>query len=243
VVRGRVVHYINGKRQILEEGSFAFVRDFDIHYYEKCNNEEYHFINLVFLATTLQALFDYVGTGYPLDSFMKPEIVPVVQLSAFERQEVRSRLESLAAIPGADQQKMRSRLRILLLEFFTQFFIPEKQVKGKTLSWLENLKMEMKKIENFTEGITAMQRLSQKHPDYLSRAWRKFDNKTPTEFINELRLDYVANLLLHSDDSILNIALTAGFCNMSYFYNVFQRKFGTTPSAYRTSHMRKWFTV
>lgn len=237
VISGRVIHHINGEKQVLEEGSLVFVRDFDVHYYENCYTEKYHFINLAFLSSTLKSLLEYIGSGYPLESLLKPDNLQVVKLSVLDCQELRLQLESLAAISRADKQNMRSRLRILIFEIFTRFFTPEKQTNFQTMSWLENLKMEMKKNENFSVGIQAMQRLAQKHPDYLSRAWKKFDNKTPTEFVTELRLEFVANLLHHSDESILNIALAAGFENLSYFYHVFRKKFGTTPLTYRKLYM------
>jgi len=42
-----------------------------------------------------------------------------------------------------------------------------------------------------------------------------------------------ARLLKSSDESILMIAESSGFDNLSYFNRIFKRKYGSSPGAYR----------
>jgi AraC-like DNA-binding protein len=55
----------------------------------------------------------------------------------------------------------------------------------------------------------------------------------PSKFINRIRVQTAAKLLLSSDDPIAEIALQCGFCDQSYFTRQFSSFFGLTPKRYR----------
>ncbi|BFM09183.1 AraC family transcriptional regulator [Halioxenophilus aromaticivorans] len=67
----------------------------------------------------------------------------------------------------------------------------------------------------------------------LERRFKKYLQKSPKQFINEIRLEYGSHLLLRSNDTIANIALAAGFSDPNYFTRMFTRHFGCAPSDYR----------
>lgn len=54
------------------------------------------------------------------------------------------------------------------------------------------------------------------------------------DYLNDYRLTMAARLLLSSADSIVNIAAETGFDNLSYFNRLFRRKYGCTPTWFRT---------
>lgn len=57
---------------------------------------------------------------------------------------------------------------------------------------------------------------------------------SPSKFINRIRVQTAAKLLLLSgDDPIAEIALQCGFCDQSYFTRQFSNFFGLTPKRYR----------
>jgi AraC-like DNA-binding protein len=55
----------------------------------------------------------------------------------------------------------------------------------------------------------------------------------PSKFINRIRVQMAAKLLLSGDDPIAEIALQCGFCDQSYFTRQFSSFFGLTPKRYR----------
>lgn len=54
------------------------------------------------------------------------------------------------------------------------------------------------------------------------------------DFINQARIEDAKQQLLHSDDSVLTIALAVGFNARSAFYKAFKQYTGMTPGAYKT---------
>ena len=67
----------------------------------------------------------------------------------------------------------------------------------------------------------------------LINLFQKQFNSTPLEYINKLRVGKAAELIEHSDNSILNIAMLSGFGSLSSFYNVFKKYIGIAPGEYK----------
>src|SRR6185503_17259861 len=72
-------------------------------------------------------------------------------------------------------------------------------------------------------------------PFHLHRAFRRMVGETPKQYTLRLRLEGAAARLLASDDSVLNVALAAGFTSHEVFTRAFRRHFGRTPAAYRAT--------
>jgi len=73
---------------------------------------------------------------------------------------------------------------------------------------------------------------------HLSRATfcREFKNHTDrtfVQFLNEVRINWVRQQLLRTDDPVSDIAFAAGFDNLSHFNRVFRRHMGTSPRDFR----------
>ena len=56
-----------------------------------------------------------------------------------------------------------------------------------------------------------------------------------SQYVNALRLEHAADLLSSSDESVATIMTRSGFLTRSNFYREFQRRYGQTPAAYRSS--------
>jgi AraC-like DNA-binding protein len=70
--------------------------------------------------------------------------------------------------------------------------------------------------------------------------FKKSTGNTFSDYLNELRINEVCKLLIHSDETIKNIAYNCGFESLSYFNRVFAIKKSTTPSKYKTHHSNKY---
>lgn len=70
-------------------------------------------------------------------------------------------------------------------------------------------------------------------PSYLSGLIKRLSGSTFTELIRDTRLNRASVMLQYSNISISEIIRELGYSNTSFFYNLFQRRFGCTPSEYR----------
>ena len=74
------------------------------------------------------------------------------------------------------------------------------------------------------------------NPSYFSTLFKSEMGITFTDYINSLKVEYACSLLTNSNMSIIDISLSAGFDDQSYFTKVFRKIKGMTPKQYRTSH-------
>ena len=95
----------------------------------------------------------------------------------------------------------------------------------------------MKKPENFIAGIDKMAELSGKTPEHLSRTLKKYYNITPSQLVNNLRLNYAVNLLTNTNLKIIDTCFESGFVNLSTFYNMFKEEHGVTPNEFRKNYI------
>lgn len=239
IIKGKAYHNINGMQQILNPGDLVFIRPEDIHNYGKKDDENCELINVAFPASTIMKLFDYLGEGFQPERLLNVKYPPGIKLSELETDIIKSRFEALNTISRNDKVKIKTKLRILLAEIFTKYFSPGKDQSYDNLpSWLNTLIQEMQKKENFSEGFSRMLEISRKSSAYLSRSFRAHLNETPTQFLNNVRLNYAANVISNSDEDITAIAFDAGFENLSHFYHLFRKQFKITPREFRNRHQK-----
>ena len=69
--------------------------------------------------------------------------------------------------------------------------------------------------------------------EHLCRSFKKYLGVSPSAYLNAKRLNYAANLLLHSDQKVIDVAYASGFQSLSRFYHAFKKEFGVSPLQYR----------
>jgi AraC family transcriptional regulator len=77
-------------------------------------------------------------------------------------------------------------------------------------------------------------------PFHLHRAFRRVVGETPKQYMLRVRLERAAARLVSGsdDETILDIALSAGFESHEVFARAFRRQYGVTPSRYRADARR-----
>ena len=71
---------------------------------------------------------------------------------------------------------------------------------------------------------------------YFSHQFRQVFGRRFTDYVQELRLKYVAELLVTTDYTVEHIAIDSGFQSMNHFYMLFKRTYHVSPHVYRKQH-------
>lgn len=74
--------------------------------------------------------------------------------------------------------------------------------------------------------------------NYLSRLFKKETGSTVSQYIMTQKLKTAQNMLIYSDYTATQIAMTLAFPSQSYFTEQFRKKTGMTPIQYRTQYFR-----
>ena len=74
---------------------------------------------------------------------------------------------------------------------------------------------------------------------YLSRLFKKETGKAFVTYLTDYRMDHAAELILETNEKSYQIAERVGYLDANYFSYVFKKRFGVSPSKYRTEHLKK----
>lgn len=233
VTAGKVQHYINGTMQELPCNTMTFIRPSDSHFYKSTGQEAFEYINLAFTQKTMQLLLQYLDNSFDRVSFDTAPMPPTTRLNPSDTFTIRQSIEKLSLFPSADMDKKRIYFRLLTAELFFKYYDTECEEKKIQPAWFSDLLQSMNDPSHFCEGISCLERISGKSLAYISRLFQEKIHTTPTDYINDLRLNYCANRLIHSDTAIIDISMDAGFNNLSHFYHLFKEKYGMPPNQYR----------
>lgn len=239
VAKGSLFHQINGHREILNEGKLVFIRPNDVHYYQNNGTSEGELLNLAFTSSTLHSLSQYLGDGFDMDNLVTSDVPPSTMIEKHEIDGVKERFQYLTLIQSDEKKKIKTEVRALLAEIFVRYISQNTVIPVSSVpEWLDNLRRKMRQKEHFIEGLSRLYQLSPKSPEHLSRMIKKHFDRTPTEWINEMRLKYAGNLLIHTDQPVIDVSMEVGYQNLSHFYHRFKKYFGSSPAQYRKQHRK-----
>ncbi|SFT13929.1 AraC family transcriptional regulator [Paenibacillus sp. BC26] len=234
ITEGSVYHLVNGVKQLMTEGMFTFIRPTDIHSYERYGDEEVELLNINFRSSMVEEAFAYLGEGFHQRRLTGPLLPPQCTLSPEQAAWLIGQYERINAINTDNKPAIRSAARGLLIGLLVQHFTPPpSDVHPGAPKWLNELLGQVGTRAHLVEGTGALYRLAPYSQEHVCREMRKHLGITPTEWMNEQRLQHAAVLLKQEEGSILNIGLDCGYSSLSYFYKMFSARFAMTPAKYR----------
>lgn len=94
-------------------------------------------------------------------------------------------------------------------------------------------------LKHYDENITLTMLAEQfyLHPNYLSRLFKEKAGKNYVDYITEVRMEKVKELLRTTDDKVADISAQVGYENPRYFSKVFKQFTGMSPSEYREENI------
>lgn len=233
ILEGNAYHLINGSKTKLTKGSLVFIRPNDTHDYVAINSKPFVFLNISFSANTAAKIFDFLGDGFPSKQLISSPMPPEIHLNDYDLKRFTNRFESIKAIDPQNTAALKTAMRSFLFNTFTRYFAVGEQIHEDMPVWLEQMCEKMKRDGNFALGSDYFFSLSDKSREHISRSIKQYTGMTVSEYINSLRLNFIANMLRNSNYSISQIIFDSGFNNISWASECFKLKYGVTMREYR----------
>ncbi len=227
----------------LRAGEAAFIDPGDIHAAYPADDRPCRFCAIVFHPDLIaSAQYDAVQQSAVLPLREKRRTFPRVLRPAVPWQrELLDTLGRIAALYGEQPSGFRIRLKAALLELLA-LLAPDGRADNRSETGeadsakLNRLKTVLLHIqERYAEPLRVAELAGLVHMSegQFSRFFKAMTRKTPVEYINDYRVARAAEALRGGERKISDIALDAGFDNVSYFIKVFRRAMGCSPSEFR----------
>lgn len=238
-VTGEAIHTANGETTTLPEGSLVFMRPSDVHLYAQHTAGEYIFANLAFSKSVLDELLPYISDVVDIAALTDTPHPPTIFLSRGEKTKLFDLMNTLNGTDLTDILQRKLVFKRILFELFTSYFSSFKLASSDVPTWLRRAVEKMNSPENFLIGLSRFRELCNKSDEHICRCLKAHYNVTPTEFLSEIKLNYLANMLITTNLSITDLCYECGFENASWFYSSFKKKYGLTPKEFRKKHKPK----
>jgi AraC family cel operon transcriptional repressor len=238
LVKGYLLHEVNGSHHILPPGSLVFVRPYDLHRLLPVNSERTIFASLVLASSVIRELMSYLCTPAILHRFNTAPEAPCFQLQPEAARNLMLQMEGISNEQAVAPDTSTLMARVLAAQLFAGYLLnPRTQERARPLPppWLQKLREE---AENGSSLARAPHRLHARcpcHPSHLCKSFQRYYGETPTDFINRLRLRQAVRLLDEPGVKIAAVAAELGFDSLSHFHRLFKRHYGLTPAGYRRS--------
>jgi len=232
VERGQIRQRINSEEIVLRAGDAVLIRPGDTH---ALWGEGFRFHNLNVLTSEWQRLASYIDTDLPIADLSDAAQAPRARFAMAEQQRILGDLAELIARQGSPGS--RTVLARFLLRWLPAFLgRPDGAAPGDGPAWLSPLLRRME--DGVCQGLTVsdLHRHAGVSQAHLSRTFRRYLGISPSQHLNQVRLQLAALELARSNRAVLDIGFGLGFSSPSYFYRLFARAYGLPPAAYRRRH-------
>ncbi|MCQ2510217.1 MAG: response regulator [Lachnospiraceae bacterium] len=177
-----------------------------------------------FLLECLGAFLDMAKQGYRQNAFS-------LFLHIHRQLESMGNLDGSAAVPNILRAERCEILNNNMIQYVEQCCEAcRQQQTSKWSSYVQEFVMEHYMedctVEEMAEGLKVS-------PNYLRRKFKEEAGMTILEYVTETRLKNAARLLSEGDHKVKDVSQAVGYPNISYFTQLFSRKYGVTPNEYK----------
>ncbi|AXF56998.1 AraC family transcriptional regulator [Salicibibacter kimchii] len=99
-------------------------------------------------------------------------------------------------------------------------------------NYIERRYFEIESAEDLANKMNMSKR-------YAQSIFKEMYNRTPMQYLTEVRIGLVKKMLIETNKSIVSICFEVGFESLSTFYRIFKNQIGVPPNVYRTTWANK----
>lgn len=234
----KVIHTPEGDFRI-KSGS-AFLARRGLHLFSEVFAGEHQYKSLIFFIDD-QLLADFFRTNAPGFSNPTPwaqhKDIFHITVSPLMRACIDATLPFFSNRAEVSKELLKIKLTEVLLH------IAQSDLGAEFLSFAKELQSRSKKDliplmeENFSKPFTVenFAQLSGRSLTTFKKDFKKTFHQSPKKWVNQKRLERAHSLLLHSDLNVTDVCFEVGFESLSYFGQLFKKRFGASPKKIKTA--------
>ena len=242
VLGGSAMHVVNGEEYTVEKGDVFVLGGNTSHAY--MNPKDFKICNLMFKPQHIfNRKLDVENTvGFEALFVVEPKMMENKVFNSWFRlgyKDFQFISDFIAAMIEEYENKEDGWRTLVMSDFLrltvilSRLYSDSPTTQSSSSYYLANVTSYIN--NNYTKSLkikdlALMANLSERH---FLRTFKDTYKKSPSDYINSLRLSHAQNLLKQTDLSMLAIALQSGFNSSNYFARQFRKEFSMAPTEYR----------
>lgn len=241
VLSGSVTQIIDNSKVTLKKGELIFISRNSIHEFLPCNEDDI-MINFIILPAFFDFIFPFIDKNGNIKKFLinllsnKDESNSIIfRLSDCVQVQniIENILISFDEKPEVNNNLLRYYFLLLIYELLKHTDRAEETKSSnydsvllfKTYNYIEN---------NYSSAtLTAFANSLNEDYNYISKKIKKLTGLPFQKILENERIRVAKSLLASTDINIMDIAYHVGYSNQTFFYELFKKATGQTPSNYR----------
>lgn len=225
VVAGSATHFLNGVQTELKAGDAFLLKTTDKHRFSSLNSSSFTHRDICVTVEEFKSICD----------FLNPELYDNILNK--KNLSVKINLESLSffeAMLNSYTSELNSNVFNEVLKTITTnilFIFKNKAFSAKKAmpDWVKQLIDYMRSPYYFQMTVSELTEDLHFSKQYICYTFKQCVGMSITDYFLKQRIDYAKYLITTTTESIQQIAYSAGFNNLTFFYRYFKKAFGSTP--------------
>lgn len=180
-------------------------------------------------SADLQRPWTYVWVGFTTDRPLPVNLKAVI--TAPETGEIFESMKRCADMDNGRSAFLSGKLWELMGCLLEQQKAPSNYVE-KALSYMHAEYMHDLTVQDIAARLSLDR-------SYFATLFRRRVGISPRQYLNKLRMERAAALMLEYGESPSTAAASVGYTDIFHFSHMFKQHFGLSPRAYRQQHLRK----
>ena len=236
IKKGRITIYIGEEHFPATAGDLFFVNSGELHFMESDDMGVEYYTLLFPLAFLSFQIEDALEQEVFLPLRQKNLLFPV-QLKEFEAEKQMTNLiREVIDVNDEKEAGYQLRTKILLLELM-EGLLKENGFQQAAFTSTTGMQREVLAYiqEHYTEKITLAMLAQEFHlsEKYISWYFKEHFSISFMQYVSHLRLTKAIDLLLTTEHSVTEVALSCGYPSVNFFIRNFKEIYGLTPLQYR----------
>lgn len=242
ILNGTALHMVGNEEYTVKKGDVFVINDSTCHGYRKPEN--FHICNIMFSPSYFIPLQNDIKTSAGFHSLFLIEPL-LSQQNGFESHltldinnfnMINALIKQLYEEFNSKKTGYKSMIISLLSQIFTQLSRLYNTTNAANHSSAISIASAAAYMENnyqkdlSIEKMAEMANMSSRH---FRRMFHDIYHTSPLKYINKLRIEAAAGMLLYSDINITQISSLCGFADSNYFSSCFKKAMGKSPLEYR----------
>ncbi len=230
-------YFIKDKTYHAKRGSLVLIKPYEIHCASNFSEEPYERILISFKKSFLSE----ISAAFPSVNFFKSfeTDVHIIELQHTDKLFIEALLNSMIAEYKKDSEASKFFLKTALSELLVFSQMREYSENKETIyrdAVHKTVSLAAAYINNHYNEDLSLDLVAKQFfisPCYLSRTFKRITGSSFTEYVTGVRIKEASALLLKTDMSVSEIAISVGFKSTTHFGRAFKSLVGKSPLSYR----------